>query len=304
MQVSVWRTALGLLMLCPGLAFAADFDGGRLSAWWAIPFVGILLSIALMPLLTPLFWHHHFGKVSAAWSLAFLLPFAALFGTHLAVESLVHALVAEYIPFIVLLTALFTVAGGIHISGNLHGAPGLNTLHPGDRHGAGEPHGHHRCVDAADPSADPRQRQSSPPGARGGVLHLPGVQRRRLADAARATRRCSWASSRAWISSGRLRNILPETALHVGFAAGDLLPARQLALHARKACCRWIRRRTRGPIGIQGKANFALLGVIIGAGAAERHLEVAGGLRRLRHRGRACRAWCATSGWSWWRWCR
>ena len=118
----------GLLMLCPGLAAAAEFDGGRLSIWWAIPFAGILLSIALMPLLTPIFWHHHFGTVSAAWSLAFLVPFAALFGVGIAGESLVHALVAEYIPFILLLTALFTVAGGIHISGNLHGAPGLNTL--------------------------------------------------------------------------------------------------------------------------------------------------------------------------------
>jgi len=122
------RAVCALLLSCPTIAFAADFDGGRLSVWWAIPFAGLLLSIALMPLLTPHFWHHHFGKVSAAWSLAFLLPFAGLFGTHLAVESLTHALVAEYIPFILLLTALFTVAGGIHISGNLHGAPGLNTV--------------------------------------------------------------------------------------------------------------------------------------------------------------------------------
>jgi Na+/H+ antiporter NhaD/arsenite permease-like protein len=71
-------------MLCPGFAAAAEFDGARLSVWWAIPFVGILLSIALMPLLTPIFWHHHFGKVSAAWSLAFLVPFAALFGFGIA----------------------------------------------------------------------------------------------------------------------------------------------------------------------------------------------------------------------------
>jgi len=128
MQVLLRKAAAGLLLLCPALAAAADFDGSRLSGWWSIPFVGILLSIALLPLLTPAFWHHHFGKVSAAWALAFLVPFAALFGPYLAVESLVHALVAEYIPFILLLTALFTVAGGIHISGNLHGAPGLNTL--------------------------------------------------------------------------------------------------------------------------------------------------------------------------------
>ena len=49
------------------------------------------------------------------------------FGPGLAGASLVHALLAEYIPFVILLTALFTVAGGIYIKGNLHGSPGLNT---------------------------------------------------------------------------------------------------------------------------------------------------------------------------------
>jgi Na+/H+ antiporter NhaD/arsenite permease-like protein len=94
---------------------------------WGIPFAGILLCIALMPLLTPHFWHHHYGKVVAAWSLAFFIPFAVMFGANLAGENLVHALFAEYIPFIVLLTALYAVSGGIFIRGNLHGSPSLNT---------------------------------------------------------------------------------------------------------------------------------------------------------------------------------
>lgn len=119
--------AVPLLLLLPAMASAADFDGGSLSPLWGVPFAGILLSIALLPLLAPAFWHHHYGKVSAAWALAFLLPFAATYGAGLAGAQLVHALVAEYIPFIILLTALFTVAGGIHIRGNLRGAPGLNT---------------------------------------------------------------------------------------------------------------------------------------------------------------------------------
>jgi Na+/H+ antiporter NhaD/arsenite permease-like protein len=80
-----------------------------------------------MPLLTPHFWHHHYGKVVAAWSLAFFIPFAVMFGANLAGENLVHALFAEYIPFIVLLTALYAVSGGIFIRGNLHGSPSLNT---------------------------------------------------------------------------------------------------------------------------------------------------------------------------------
>ncbi|MGC6751677.1 sodium:proton antiporter, partial [Escherichia coli] len=82
---------------------------------------------AVLPLLAPAMWHHHFGKIAGAWALAFLLPFAALHGAHAALAISVHALVAEYLPFIILLTALFTVAGGICVRGNLHGTPALNT---------------------------------------------------------------------------------------------------------------------------------------------------------------------------------
>lgn len=127
MKLRRWVAAAALFAL-PSLALAAEFDGGQLSPLWGVPFAGLLLSIALMPLLAPVFWHHHFGKVTAAWSLVFLLPFAVAFGPAVAGHSFVHALLAEYVPFILLLTALFTVAGGIFIRGNLHGSPGLNTV--------------------------------------------------------------------------------------------------------------------------------------------------------------------------------
>jgi Na+/H+ antiporter NhaD/arsenite permease-like protein len=120
-------TVFSALWAASGLAQAAEINGAALSAWWGLPFAGMLLSIALMPLLVPHFWHQHFGKVAAGWSLAMLLPFAALFGAGTAGQALVHTLVAEYIPFIVLLTALFTVSGGIYVRGNLHGSPLLNT---------------------------------------------------------------------------------------------------------------------------------------------------------------------------------
>ncbi|NLD54951.1 MAG: sodium:proton antiporter [Burkholderiaceae bacterium] len=126
-RLTARRLALVFGLAFPGLVGAAEVDGARLSVWWAIPFIGVLLSIALWPLFAPRFWHHHFGKITAAWSLAFLVPFAALFGFDLAGQSFVHALLAEYIPFILLLTALFTVAGGIHVSGNIKGAPAVNT---------------------------------------------------------------------------------------------------------------------------------------------------------------------------------
>ena len=117
----------GLLLMLGTQAQAASLDGSQLSLAWAVPFVGILLSIAIWPLAGPHFWHHHFGKIAAAWALAFLVPFALVFGAGTAMAGLVHALLAEYIPFILLLTALFTVSGGIYIRGNLHGTPRLNT---------------------------------------------------------------------------------------------------------------------------------------------------------------------------------
>lgn len=118
--------SLGLALSSLG-ATAAELDGGSLSAWWGLPFAGMLLSIALMPLLLPFVWHHHYGKITAAWALAFLLPFTALQGVSATAGVVAHTLVAEYLPFIILLTALFTAAGGIYVRGNLHGSPMLNT---------------------------------------------------------------------------------------------------------------------------------------------------------------------------------
>ena len=126
MQTGRLLTLSGLLAISPRVA-AADIDGRALSVIWGLPFAGMLLSIALLPLLLPDFWHRHFGKVAAGWSLAFLLPFALLFGFGAAAQGLLHTLLAEYLPFILLLTALFTVSGGIYVRGNLHGSPGLNT---------------------------------------------------------------------------------------------------------------------------------------------------------------------------------
>jgi Na+/H+ antiporter NhaD/arsenite permease-like protein len=117
---------LVFLFVC-GLARAADVNGAELSLGWGLPFAGILLSIAIAPLLAPRLWHDHYGKIAAAWALLFLVPFGMAFGGEAAVASVVHAALAEYIPFIALIAALYVVAGGICIRGNLHGTPKLNT---------------------------------------------------------------------------------------------------------------------------------------------------------------------------------
>ena len=104
-----------------------SLDGAGLSLLWALPFVGTLLSIALLPALAPRFWHHHYGKVALGWGLAFLVPFVAIFGGGLALHEVAHAALLEYLPFVILLFALFTVSGGILVTGNLHGSPLTNT---------------------------------------------------------------------------------------------------------------------------------------------------------------------------------
>lgn len=119
--------SLILLLALPALAQAADLDGRTLSLAWVLPFAGILLSIALFPIFAPGFWHHHFGKITAIWTVLFLLPFTASFGVGSALGLIVHALVSEYIPFIMLLLALYTVSGGILVGGSLHGSPRVNT---------------------------------------------------------------------------------------------------------------------------------------------------------------------------------
>jgi Na+/H+ antiporter NhaD/arsenite permease-like protein len=121
------RLCAAALVLTPGVTWAAGLNGSQLSPVWALPFVGVLLSMALIPLRAPLFWHHHFGKVTLGWAFAFLLPFALVFGLGITAATVLHVALTEYIPFILLLTALYTVAGGIHIRGNLHGSPLLNT---------------------------------------------------------------------------------------------------------------------------------------------------------------------------------
>ena len=101
--------------------------GERLPLWSAIPFVGILLSIAVLPLVAPTFWHHHFPKISAAWALIFAIPFLIYYKSE-ALHEILHIYFLDYIPFIILLWGLFTIAGGIYVKGSMQGTPVINTI--------------------------------------------------------------------------------------------------------------------------------------------------------------------------------
>ncbi|MDY7001580.1 MAG: sodium:proton antiporter [Thermodesulfobacteriota bacterium] len=101
-------------------------DGASLGGIWVIPFVCMLLSIAIFPLALPHFWHKNFGKVSAFWGAAFLIPFTVQYGFSLALYEFLHTMLLEYVPFIILLLALFTIAGGVRLTGSLVGKPVVN----------------------------------------------------------------------------------------------------------------------------------------------------------------------------------
>ena len=84
--------------------------------------------IALAPLIAPRLWHHHYGKVASFWALVFLLPDAALRGAPATLTQLTAVALHEYLPFILLLAALFTIAGGLRVKGTLHATPAVNAL--------------------------------------------------------------------------------------------------------------------------------------------------------------------------------
>ena len=99
--------------------------GTQLPLYSAIPFIGMLLSIALGPVLMPHFWHHHFGKVSAGWAVLIAVPLILVYSGE-AVNELLHIIILDYIPFLVLLGALFTVGGGILVRTTLKGTTLVN----------------------------------------------------------------------------------------------------------------------------------------------------------------------------------
>ena len=121
------RLIAAAVLFLPAGAQAATFDGASLSWPWALPFVGILLTIAFAPLINRSFWHHHYGKFAFFWATLTVTALAVLYGVDTALSALSHALLGSYLGFIVILFALYVVAGGILISGTLRSTPLTNT---------------------------------------------------------------------------------------------------------------------------------------------------------------------------------
>ena len=127
-KVPVFLAAL-LLLCVPVLAAggqASEIAEPTAALWMCIPFAGILLCIAVMPLVAPAWWERHQPIVVGIWSLLFLIPFAVVNGAGASVQSALECLVDDYLTFIVLLFGLFCVAGNITLEGDLAGSPRVN----------------------------------------------------------------------------------------------------------------------------------------------------------------------------------
>jgi len=126
---SLALAACAALVAAPaGASGAGDAGlGAALPAWSAVPFAGMLLSIALLPLLAGRFWRRHYPEVAAGWAAALAVPLLAAHGLA-AFAALAHTVIADYLPFVVLLGALYTIGGGVLIRGTLHGSPPVNAV--------------------------------------------------------------------------------------------------------------------------------------------------------------------------------
>jgi Na+/H+ antiporter NhaD/arsenite permease-like protein len=93
-----------------------------------LPFAGMLLSIALGPIAVKEWWHIHYEKAAAFWAILTVGGLAASTGMAATAASVVHSVSLEYLPFILMLFALYTAAGGILVEGRLHGSPLVNTM--------------------------------------------------------------------------------------------------------------------------------------------------------------------------------
>jgi Na+/H+ antiporter NhaD/arsenite permease-like protein len=121
LSVAVWAASGNAASAAPGA-----LDGARLDLSWTLPFAGLLLSIALLPLLAPRLWHRHDGKIVALWSSLVAVPMAYAFGMPVVAQELLHMALLDYVPFIILLCALFVVTGGVKVSGDFTGTPIAN----------------------------------------------------------------------------------------------------------------------------------------------------------------------------------
>lgn len=91
-----------------------------------IPFGLMLLMIAIGPLIAEKWWEKNLNKLIVSLVLGVSTGACLILGG--MGHELEHQVVFDYLPFIILLLALFVITGGIHLSGDIKAKPWVNTL--------------------------------------------------------------------------------------------------------------------------------------------------------------------------------
>ena len=121
-----------IIFIIPVLGLAGDgsfphLSGEDLGVIWVIAFCRDIIIHSYIPLVAPHFWHQNFGVISLFWAVSLIVPFIFNQGIEITLYELLHVGLLEYVPFIILLLALFTISGGVCFESSLVGTPILNT---------------------------------------------------------------------------------------------------------------------------------------------------------------------------------
>jgi Na+/H+ antiporter NhaD/arsenite permease-like protein len=106
---------------------AEVLDGAHMSPWLALPFLALLFSIALGPVFATRLWHVHYGVAAASWAALALIMLVASEGVGATLHALAHSMLADYLPFILMMFAFYTTAGGVVVSDLNRATPLTNT---------------------------------------------------------------------------------------------------------------------------------------------------------------------------------
>ena len=116
-----------VFFITPVSVRAAESTGGAaVPVWLCIPFAGLLLCIAVMPLVKGEWWDAHKPHVVILWILAMMIPFSIVYGIGEMAETVLDCAVNDYVTFIILLFGLFCVSGNITMEGDFAGSPRVN----------------------------------------------------------------------------------------------------------------------------------------------------------------------------------
>ena len=126
--LTVMCTFLTVILSCPVGVWAAG-NGETVSSvpvWLCIPFAGLLLCVAVMPLVKGEWWESHQPIVVAFWIVLMVIPFAFVYGAGKTAETVLECVINDYLTFIILLFGLFCVSGNITVEGDFAGSPRVN----------------------------------------------------------------------------------------------------------------------------------------------------------------------------------